>query len=65
MAKKGMKHSVKILHRFHFTSALKRMSVIASIHSADTSSTQHIAAVKGAPETLRKMVRSYPQKINF
>lgn len=60
MAKKGMKHSVKILHRFHFTSALKRMSVIASIHSADTSSTQHIAAVKGAPETLRKMFVEVP-----
>ena len=56
MAKKGMRQSIKILHRYHFTSALKRMSVIASIHSSDTSSTNHIVSTKGAPETLRKLV---------
>ena len=60
MAKKGMRQSVKLLHRHHFTSALRRMSVIASIHSADSTTTNYIAAVKGAPETLRKMFTEIP-----
>jgi len=60
MARKGMRQSVKILHRYHFTSQLKRMSVISSIHSSDTSAANHIVAVKGAPETLRKMFIEVP-----
>ena len=56
MSRKGLRQSLKIDHRFHFTSNLKRMSVIATVHSADTSATNYIVAVKGAPETLRGMV---------
>jgi len=58
VSKKGLRQSVKILHRYHFTSVLKRMSVIASVQSANSSSSNHhIVATKGAPETLRKMVK--------
>lgn len=60
MARRGLKQSVKILHRYHFTSALKRMSVIASVHSADSTTANHIVATKGAPETLRKMFVDVP-----
>ena len=60
MARKGMRQSVKILHRFHFSSALKRMSVIASVNSISQSTTNYIVAVKGAPETLRKMFVEIP-----
>ena len=56
VARKGMRQTVKIIHRYHFTSTLKRMSVIASVHSADSSSGSHIVSVKGAPETMRGMV---------
>lgn len=60
MARKGMRQSIKILHRYHFSSALKRMSVIASVNSASQSATSFIVAVKGAPETLRKMFINVP-----
>ena len=58
VSKKGLRQSIKILHRYHFSSALKRMSVISSVQSAsDAAGTNnHIVATKGAPETLRKMV---------
>ena len=66
MAKKG-RQSTKILHRYHFSSALKRMSVIASVHSASDSvgANNHIVATKGAPETLRKMVSFFIHQILF
>lgn len=60
MARKGMKQSVKILHRYHFTSALKRMSVIASVNAASSSTTNYIVTVKGAPEALKKMFVEIP-----
>ncbi|XP_065647295.1 endoplasmic reticulum transmembrane helix translocase isoform X2 [Hydra vulgaris] len=61
MSRKGLRQSLKIDHRFHFTSNLKRMSVIASVHSADSSATNYIVAVKGAPETLHGMFISVPE----
>lgn len=46
----------KIYHRFHFSSALKRMSVIAGHTKPGSIDTFYIATCKGAPEVLKPMV---------
>jgi len=51
----GLK-GVKIFHRFHFSSALKRMSVVGGY--SDGLETEYFAAVKGAPEVMKTMVKS-------
>ena len=56
LPRKGRTHGLKIFQRFHFSSALKRMSVIAGHSKAGSSDTEYMATVKGAPETLRNMV---------
>ena len=56
LPKKGPRQSLKILHRFHFTSALRRMSVIVSMQTSDASNSTTLVACKGAPETLKGMV---------
>ncbi|XP_062514963.1 endoplasmic reticulum transmembrane helix translocase-like [Corticium candelabrum] len=58
--RKGKRQSLKILQRFHFSSALKRMSSISSYQSGALSSTSFVATVKGAPETLRTMLKQVP-----
>lgn len=58
--KKGKAQAIKIHHRFHFSSALKRMSVIAGYVNQGTTDTIYIAAVKGAPETLKSMYSELP-----
>lgn len=57
LPKKGRQSGIKIVQRFHFSSQLKRMSVLASVKLSSTNETQFIATVKGAPETLKPMVR--------
>ena len=56
MPNKGRRVSMRIVHRHHFSSALKRMSAIVSLQNPGSSSSEYMVTVKGAPETLRSMV---------
>ena len=58
--KKGKFAGLKIFQRYHFSSALKRMSVVAGYTVPGTSETRYICTVKGAPETLRDMYKEVP-----
>ncbi|VDN02745.1 unnamed protein product [Thelazia callipaeda] len=53
--KKSKMQPLKILHRYHFSSSLKRMTVVASYIATGTNETKHIVTVKGAPEMLENM----------
>uniref|UniRef100_A0A8C3AKT3 Endoplasmic reticulum transmembrane helix translocase n=1 Tax=Cyclopterus lumpus TaxID=8103 RepID=A0A8C3AKT3_CYCLU len=58
---RGIKTQVlKIHQRFHFASALKRMSVLASFEKLGSTELCYISTVKGAPETLRGMFAECP-----
>jgi cation-transporting ATPase 13A1 len=50
---------IRILRRFQFSSALKRMSTVCEYHDASGKRHQFVA-VKGAPETLASMYTSVP-----
>ena len=56
---KGPKCSLSILHRFHFSSSLKRMSTVSSMTLPNVT---HLACVKGAPEVIKTMVREGDSK---
>ncbi|CAG5056592.1 unnamed protein product [Parnassius apollo] len=60
--KKGKSPGFKIVHRNHFSSALKRMSVIAGyqINERGFMETHYISSVKGAPETIKTMLKEVP-----
>lgn len=60
--KKGKSPGLKIFHRFHFSSALKRMSVIVGYIPSGTTETVYNVTVKGAPETLKHMFSDLPEK---
>ncbi|XP_050396318.1 endoplasmic reticulum transmembrane helix translocase [Patella vulgata] len=51
---------LKIFHRFHFASALKRMSVICGYTPLGSQNTEYMGTVKGAPETLKNMFTNKP-----
>lgn len=60
--KKGKSPGLKIVHRNHFASALKRMSVIAGyqVNERGFIDTHYISSVKGAPETIKGMLKEVP-----
>ncbi|XP_060516984.1 endoplasmic reticulum transmembrane helix translocase [Cylas formicarius] len=60
--KKGKSPGLKIFFRHHFSSALKRMSVIAGYNPHGSTDTVYISAVKGAPEVLKTMYAKVPPK---
>lgn len=51
---------LKIAQRYHFSSALKRMSVVASYLKPGSSEPLWVATVKGAPEVLKERFRTVP-----
>ncbi|XP_053209621.1 endoplasmic reticulum transmembrane helix translocase-like [Panonychus citri] len=59
--KKGKHPAVKIFHRFHFSSSLKRMSVIAGYTPTGSQGTTYLGLTKGAPEVLRNMFTKVPE----
>ncbi|XP_076642830.1 endoplasmic reticulum transmembrane helix translocase [Halictus rubicundus] len=59
--KGGQSPALRIVHRHHFSSALKRMSVIAGYTMAGSSELNYMATVKGAPEIIKTMLSSVPK----
>ncbi|WVF71386.1 hypothetical protein IAT40_006190 [Kwoniella sp. CBS 6097] len=53
------KSQINIRRRYQFSSALKRMSTISAV--SDGSNRKWVAAVKGAPETLKGMYNTVPE----
>lgn len=58
--KKGKFKSLKIYQRYYFSSALKRMSVLCGYLLPFSNEVNYIASVKGAPETIMKMLKTVP-----
>ncbi|KAJ3124180.1 hypothetical protein HK098_001354 [Nowakowskiella sp. JEL0407] len=54
------KPPIKVIRRFAFSSALKRMSSVVSIVDERGSSSRLMVAMKGAPETVRGFLKSVP-----
>ncbi|KAI1373317.1 hypothetical protein F4677DRAFT_228119 [Hypoxylon crocopeplum] len=61
----GTAGTVQIRRRFQFSSALKRQSSVATVHAADPKTGSRIrgtfVGVKGAPETIMKMLVTVPK----
>lgn len=56
--RKDRNHRVKIIHRYHFNSALKRMSTIVSLeHDKGTL----MGMTKGAPEVIEPLLKEVPK----
>lgn len=53
---RGPKCSLHVIHRFHFSSALKRMSAVSAMTTPSQTTPTYIACVKGAPEIIKTMV---------
>ncbi|XP_023310344.1 manganese-transporting ATPase 13A1 isoform X2 [Anoplophora glabripennis] len=60
--KRGRSPGLKIFHRFHFSSALKRMAVIAGYNPMGSTDIVYLCTVKGAPETLKDMFSEIPEQ---
>lgn len=58
--KKGKFKSMRIFQRYHFSSALKRMSVLAGHLLPFSNDVHYIGTVKGAPEIIIKMLKEIP-----
>lgn len=59
--KKGKSPALKIVQRYHFSSALKRMCVVVGYNVPGASEIHYMATVKGAPEILKNMLSSVPK----
>ena len=59
--RKGQSPVLKIVQRHHFSSALKRMSVVAGYTMLGSSEINYMTTVKGAPEILKSMLSSVPE----
>nr|XP_029709139.1 LOW QUALITY PROTEIN: manganese-transporting ATPase 13A1-like [Aedes albopictus] len=59
--KRGKFKPLRIYQRFHFSSSLKRMSVLAGHLVPFSNETCYIGTVKGAPEVVMKMLKSVPE----
>lgn len=59
--RKGKAPGMKIFQRFHFSSQLKRMAVIAGYTMSGSADVFYLTTVKGAPETLRSMFLTVPE----
>ncbi|CAD5228549.1 unnamed protein product [Bursaphelenchus xylophilus] len=59
--KKSKMQPLKIVQRYHFSSQMKRMTVVASYIPPGTTEPRHIAVLKGAPEVLRGMYKDLPK----
>ncbi|XP_055917032.1 endoplasmic reticulum transmembrane helix translocase [Eupeodes corollae] len=59
--KRGKLKPLKIYQRFHFSSALKRMSVLAGHLMPSSSDVSYIGTVKGAPEVIMTMLKNVPE----
>lgn len=57
----GKSPGLKIFSRFHFSSSLKRMSVVAGYNVPNSNDQMYIATIKGAPETLKSMFVEVPE----
>mmetsp|Transcript_35059 Transcript_35059/g.99382 ORF Transcript_35059/g.99382 Transcript_35059/m.99382 type:complete len:1266 (-) Transcript_35059:109-3906(-) len=53
-----LREKVQILHRFHFSSALKRMSAIVRAEADSNGAVSHWVVAKGAPEVLLPLLAS-------
>lgn len=63
-AANGPANGLTIKRRFQFSSALKRMSTVSSLPplpGSGTSSSSLLIAVKGAPETIKDMLKVVPE----
>lgn len=58
--KRGKFKTLKIFQRYHFSSTLKRMSVLAGYLQPYNNETNYIGTVKGAPEIIMKMLKVVP-----
>ena len=63
--KKGQSPVLKIVQRHHFSSALKRMSVVAGYTMPGSSEINYMTTVKGAPEIIKNMVCSKFRVVYF
>ncbi|XP_076238087.1 endoplasmic reticulum transmembrane helix translocase [Calliopsis andreniformis] len=59
--RKGQSPVLRIVQRHHFSSALKRMSVVAGYTMPGSSEINYITTVKGAPEIIKNMLSSIPE----
>ena len=48
--------AIKILHRYHFASALQRMSTVCDVSATGESQSGKVCLVKGSPEAVQKLL---------